>query len=113
MRLKSVIWVSAYIRRCQVEGAYALVRRRGSPEAGAIYVVLDHLDGRQTLFEPAPQGMGGESLASDRLFLAVQGVEDGAAVGERLAREARFDPDFWVVDVEDRQGRHFLELARV
>ena len=106
------MWVGAYIRRCQAEGAYALVRRRGSPEAGAIFVVLDRLDGTQTLFAPAPQSTVSEEPGMDRVFVAVAGVEDGAAIRERLDREARFDPDFWVVDVEDRQGRHFLELAR-
>lgn len=111
MRLKSTIWVAAYVRRCQAEGAYALVRRKGSPEAGAIFVVLDHLDGRQTLFEPAPQSADKGEPGLDRVFMSVAGIEDGAGVSERLAREAKFDPDFWVVDVEDRQGRHFLDLA--
>jgi len=35
MRLKSGIWVAAYLRRCQVEGLVAVLRRRGSEEAGA------------------------------------------------------------------------------
>ncbi len=30
-------------------------------------------------------------------------------VEERLVRELRFDPDAWIVEVEDRAGRHFLE----
>jgi hypothetical protein len=30
-------------------------------------------------------------------------------VEERIARELRFDPDAWVLEVEDRTGRHFLE----
>jgi hypothetical protein len=35
-----------------------------------------------------------------------------ASVEERLAKEIRFDPDVWVVETEDRAGRHFLDLAR-
>ncbi|HUN97427.1 MAG TPA: DUF1491 family protein, partial [Bradyrhizobium sp.] len=35
-----------------------------------------------------------------------------AAVEERLAKEIRFDPDAWIVEAEDRAGRHFLDLAR-
>ena len=38
MRLKSGIWVAAYIRRCQVEGAQAVLRRRGAEEAGAVFI---------------------------------------------------------------------------
>ena len=37
MRLKSALWVAAYLRRCQVEGSAAVVRRRGAEEAGAVF----------------------------------------------------------------------------
>jgi hypothetical protein len=32
-------------------------------------------------------------------------------VEERMTRELRFDPDLWLVEVDDRQGRHLLDLA--
>jgi hypothetical protein len=35
-----------------------------------------------------------------------------AAVDDRLAKEIQFDPDAWIVEIEDRAGRHFLDLAR-
>jgi hypothetical protein len=35
-----------------------------------------------------------------------------ATVEERLTKEIRFDPDAWIVETEDREGRHFLELAK-
>ena len=38
MRLKSGIWVAAYVRRCCVEGCFAAVRRRGADEAGAVFI---------------------------------------------------------------------------
>jgi hypothetical protein len=44
MRLKSGIWVSAYVRRCYVEGVFAVIRRRGSDEAGAIFIKVNRLD---------------------------------------------------------------------
>lgn len=111
MRLKSNIWVAAYIRRCQVEGVAAVLRRRGSEEAGAIFIVVDRLDGRQVLYGPAPQTSTAGHPGMDRIFVEIGGVEDGGAVTDRLARELRFDSDLWVVDVEDRAGRHFLDLA--
>ncbi|HXW19749.1 MAG TPA: DUF1491 family protein, partial [Roseiarcus sp.] len=33
------------------------------------------------------------------------------AIEERLAREIRFDPDIWIVEVEDRDGKPRLDLA--
>jgi hypothetical protein len=111
MRLKSAIWVSAYLRRCQHEGAYALVRRRGAEEAGAIFIKINRLDGTADLYGPAPQSAFGETHPSDRMFaacLAVQPAPDGD-IEAYLARQVRYDPDLWVIEVDDRSGRHFLD----
>lgn len=111
MRLRADIWVAAYLRRCAVEGAYATLRRRGSPEAGAIFVVIDRLDGRLAAFGPAPQSVLEDPDA--RLWTRLHADEwtDAASIEDRLRREMKFDPDLWIVDVEDRQGRDFLDRA--
>ena len=112
MRLKSGIWVSAYLRRCNVEGVFAAVRRRGAEEAGAIFIKVSRLDGTATLYGPAPQSAFDDAQPAERIFTAVLGGAapvPGADVEARLARELRFDPDIWVVEIEDRGGRHFLE----
>jgi hypothetical protein len=111
MRLKSAIWVAAYIRRCHIEGAFAAVRRRGAEEAGAIFVKLNRLDGTAELFGPAPQSVFDDARPADRLFIRCLGELPAAEakVEERLAREMRFDPDVWIVEIEDRAGRHFLD----
>ena len=57
MRLKSEIWVKAYLRRCQHEGADAVLVRRGDTDAGAIYIKVSRLDGTAALFGPAPAGL--------------------------------------------------------
>jgi hypothetical protein len=111
MRLKSAIWVAAYVRRCHGEGAYAVVRRRGAEEAGAIFVKLDRLDGTAALFTPAAQALFGEE-SGERIFEPAQGTADSADIEARLTREIRFDPDLWIVEVEDKAGRHFLDLAK-
>jgi hypothetical protein len=112
MRLKSAIWVAAYLRRCAVEGVFAAVRRRGAEEAGAIFIKINRLDGTGTLYAPAPQTAFDEARPADRIFIAVAGVEMPTAdtdIEARLARELRFDPDLWIIEVEDRAGRNFLE----
>jgi hypothetical protein len=116
MRLKSSIWMSAYLRRCDIEGAFAAVRRRGAEEAGAIFIKLNRLDGTATLYGPAPQAVFEDARPAERLFTALVGGKESAAdadVEARLAKEIRFDPDIWIVEVEDRQGRHFLDEALV
>src|SRR5437588_3904508 len=109
MRLKSAIWVAAYVRRCNGEGAFAAVRRRGAEEAGAIFVKLNRLDGTAELFGPAPQAAFDDAGPAARLFSACIAGQPApeAKIEERLTRELRFDPDVWIVEVEDRAGRHF------
>ena len=112
MRLRADIWVAACIRRCAVEGAAAVVRRRGAAEAGAIFVKIDRLDGRAALFAPAPQSeLAGRG--AERLWARAHKDEwiTPSEVEARLTRQIAFDPDLWIVEVEDREGRCWLDLA--
>jgi hypothetical protein len=112
MRLKSGIWVAAYVRRCHIEGAFAAVRRRGADEAGAIYIKINRLDGTGTLYGPAPQAVFDEAQPSGRIFTVILGRDAPvleANIEARIVREIGFDPDIWVIEVEDRAGRHFLD----
>ena len=111
VRVTSGLWVAAHVRRCNLEGSQAVVMRRGAEEAGAIFVVVDRLDGTNDLYAPAPQMVFDEARPSDRLFQRVADGIDSAAVRDRIDRELKFDPDVWVVAVEDRGGRSFLETV--
>jgi hypothetical protein len=109
MRIKSELWVKAYLRRCALEGAAALLERRGDSDAGAIYIKVSRLDGTAALFGPAPASLGARD--SERRWqpcLATATAREAEA-DAYLARQLSFDPDLWIVAVEDRDGRHFLE----
>ncbi|MGH6664820.1 MAG: DUF1491 family protein [Pseudolabrys sp.] len=112
MRLKSGIWAAAYLRRCNVEGVFAAVRRRGAEEAGAVFIKISRLDGTATLYGPAAQSAFEDAQRADRMFTAVLGggkPAPDADIEARLTREIRFDPDVWIIEVEDRAGRNFLD----
>jgi hypothetical protein len=113
MRLKTALWVAAYVRRCHTEGQFAVVRRRGAEEAGAVFVRVSRLDGTSDLFGPAPQSAFDAAQGAARAFtpsLASQSAPD-VEVEAYLARQLKFDPDAWIVEVEDRQGRNFLDVV--
>ena len=111
MRLTSEFWVAALVRRCFGENAFAAVVSKGSEQAGAIYIVLDRLDGTLDLFGPAPQSAFDADNAGTRLFERLLERVEREAIQARLASEARMDPDIWVVEIEDREARVFWDLA--
>jgi hypothetical protein len=110
-RLRSDIWVAAYIRRIEIEGLVAMLRKRGAPEAGAIFIKVDYLNGQSALYSPAPQSLS--SSDGVRNFRRTHQLEtlETIDIEAKIIKEQKFDSDLWLVEVEDRQGRHFLELV--
>jgi hypothetical protein len=100
-RLKASMWVAAYVRRCSRAGAFAAISRKGDESAGAVFVECLHREGAD-LFGPRFREDGGRAF--EKLLERVSNLD----VSERLAKEAAFDRDLWVVTVEDRDGRHFF-----
>jgi hypothetical protein len=100
MRVTTDFWVSALLRRAFSAGGFAAVLRRGATEAGAVFVVVRGRMGDVALYGPASQTSYGEGRPDDRLFRRIEDVGDDAGVEARMARETRFDPDLWLVEIE-------------
>src|SRR6185437_1571916 len=96
------------MRTAEVGGGFATLRRRGAAEAGAVFIVLDLLDGRCALFAPGPS----DETLGERRFVRAHKAEwvDSAELSARLEREAKRDPDLWIVDVERRDGEPGLDV---
>jgi hypothetical protein len=106
-RLKTAIRVAALIRRAQAAGAFALVARKGDPDAGALAVRVVSggvVGGLVRLFV---ESRDEEGRAIWREPLGSPYTEEKA--DEYVARERRIDPDLWVVEIADREGRTFLD----
>lgn len=108
MRVTSAIWVRAYLRRVAAGQAAAFVVHHGDDTAGAILIKVNRLDGTAALFGPAPAGLA--SVNSERSWTEqrASGTAEGE-IDQEIIRQRDFDPDVWVVEVEDRAGRHFLD----
>ena len=109
MRVTSSLWVSALIRRAEAAGAFAMVLHRGAAEAGAIFIVVNNLNDQIALYGPAPQTDYSLDGPSERQFECVLDAASDDDVKQKIARERSFDPDIWVIEIEDRQGRSFIE----
>lgn len=110
MRLKSSIWVSAFLRRALAQGLYGALVRKGAEEAGAVYVIIDHLDGTGHLFGPSP-GSSHDDEGERRWIIETAPPATPKDAMALLERRLRSDPDIWIVEVEDRTGTAGLVQA--
>jgi len=99
MRVTTDLFVSALVRRIFATGGFAAVVKRGATEAGAVFVIARGRLGDASLYGPAPQTSYDESRPGERRFTPMNHGDD-AALDRRLEKEARFDPDVWIVEVE-------------
>lgn len=111
MRITSSLWVSAYCRTCEVNGAYAMVSRKGMDQAGAIFVLVNLLDGQADLYIPAPQSAYDADNRFERLFELRFSQTDISDVEKYIKSECRFDSDLWVVEIEDKKGQIHFEIV--
>lgn len=95
------LWVSALLRRATSAGAFATIVHRGDEERGDVLVKVTRARGEARLYAPAfnPDGPA--------MFERLAG-EDEQAVDEAIRKRLGRDRDLWVVEIEDRDGRHFL-----
>jgi len=103
IRLTADLWVAAYLNRLRLADIPAFVVRRGDATAGAVLVKLNTLDGRAALWQRSVDLMTGDR----RWVVLAEGPE--AEIDASVTRQRGFDPDLWVIEVEDRQGRHLLD----
>lgn len=103
MRLTAEIWVSAYLTRLRGEAIPAFVVAKGDATAGAVLIKLNTLDGQACCYQRSFDLMTGDR----RWVVLVQG--DEAEVDASITKQRGFDPDLWVIEVEDRAGRHLLD----
>lgn len=103
-RIPSRLWIDALMRRAQIGGAFATIVRLGDDERGEVVVKVRSADGFARLYVRA------FALEGEPRFEALP--EDGAAeeavIDALIARREASDRDLWVVEIEDRDGRHFL-----
>jgi hypothetical protein len=104
--LRTEIWVAALIRRAQVGGAFATVAARGDPDAGAVVVKVNLLDGRARAFAPAIDSQGRRAWIDP---LGADSPDIEAKVEDYLRRRRQRDPDLWIVEIDDRHGRSSIE----
>ncbi|MBY6113123.1 DUF1491 family protein [Mameliella alba] len=102
-RLTARFWVDAYLTHLRLHDIPAFVTAHGDDTAGAVLVKLNTLDGKARAFTRSFDLMTGDRKWTE----LASGPE--ADTDTTITRQRHFDPDLWVIEVEDRQGRHLLD----
>lgn len=103
MRLATEFWIKAYITRLRAVHIPVYVVRHGEDTSGGVLVKVALLNGQTHIFEQRY-----DMLADVRKWECVfQGSDQEA--NEWSERQAGRDPDLWVIELEDREGRHLLD----
>jgi hypothetical protein len=102
MLLSADIWVSALLRRVTQAGSFAYIARRGDKSYGAVLVKVLNLRTRDLyVLREAQKG-------EETVWMRPVETLTEADLDAWIARQAKYDPDIWVVEIEDAEGRHFL-----
>jgi hypothetical protein len=103
-RLKAGIFVRALIRRAEVAGAAAYVVKKGTEESGAVVITVTNPGVSSMLLEQARRGNG------EMVWVKPLGdAPDQDKIRAWLTKQQKFDPDLWVVEIEDKQARAFVD----
>ncbi len=103
-RLATDLWISAHLRVAGAEGVPMTVARKGDRTRGTVLLKINRLDGfcwvlaqiRHLGILAWSRGTGPDPVSE-------------AEADRYIERQTRFDPDLWVIEIEDRQGRHWFE----
>ncbi len=106
-RLTARFWVDAYLTRLRLMDIPGFVTAHGDDTGGAVVVKLNTLDGRAQAFTRSFDLESGQ-----RIWVSLTHGPEGE-VDAVLARQRKSDPDLWLIEVEDRQGRHLLDEAMI
>ena len=102
-RLTSIFWVRAYLARLNCVNIPAYIVRSGEEQAGAILVKVNTLDGNACVFQRS------FDLSVNRRIWTLLDEGKEQDLDAMLDRQRQRDPDLWIVEVEDRDGRHLLD----
>jgi hypothetical protein len=102
-RLTADFWVRAYLARLEQAGIPVFVTAKGDTTAGAVLVKVARLDGTAIAYQRSF-----DVMADTRVWVVLSDGDE-PTVDTAISRQRSFDPDLWVIEVEDRQGRSLLD----
>lgn len=104
VRLTADLWVHAHISVLRARNIPAYVIKRGDTTSGAVLVRINLLNGYSSLYEQA------HNLDGVQGWRTIYTNQEDNTVDTMITKQLSYDPDMWVLEIEDKQGRHcFVE----
>jgi hypothetical protein len=110
MSVKTEIWVKGHLRRCFAAGLTGVVARRGAAEAGAVFVKVTLAAGSARLLAPAAGPAYDDNGARRWEFPLGREPSKPDDIDRFLDRQIAFDPDIWILDIDDPGGTGLLDM---
>ena len=101
-RLKSSIWIQAQIRICSISNLSAYVMKRGDPDAGAIFLHLNKLNGNNLVYNQIRTISGQIAWSQSGRGTTL----DDREAHDYLEKQKKYDPDLWILEIEDPEDKY-------
>lgn len=102
--LPAGLMVEAVLKNCDIHCIPYYIWQKGNHGSGVLMVKINTLNGQAKLVAQE------RNFLSDRLewvnIFDPDETVDEARADERILKAKEFDPDLWVIEVEDKQGRN-------
>ena len=102
VRITAEIWIAAYRAMLEKQGIPIYVNKTGDKRAGAILVKVNNKGDQASLYHRVPNTNG------QRCWTLFDSNSE-EAINETINKQCSFDPDLWVLEIEDPKGRHLLD----
>ena len=102
-RLRSKIWVQAYLKRLELQTIAAYVTAHGDDQSGAILVKVIRRDGSAQLYQKTFDLQSNKNV----WVRILEGLD--MEIDSLLEKQKVNDPDLWVVEIESASGQNYLD----
>ena len=102
-RLRSKIWVQAYLKRLEIQNIAAYVTAHGDDHSGAILIKVIKMDGFAQLYQKTFDLQSNKNA----WVRILEGLD--MEIDSLLEKQKVNDPDLWVVEIESASGQNYLD----
>jgi hypothetical protein len=103
-RLPAHVEAASFIRRVQSAGGFAAVLKKGDPDRGTLTLVVRERGELRGFLEREL----GPGFTYDWSFKPLDVSAPTDSVADLVARRERFDPDFWLIELDIAEPERFI-----